>query len=64
MWHFSDAGVMCSGKLLVTVTWLEEDFCKKIKWRHILCTWSLKISQHSIQRYVDPAYAFCINNLY
>jgi len=64
MWHFSDAGVTCSGKLLVTVTGLEKDSCEKRKWRNILCTWSLKINQHSVQRYVDPARAFYINNLY
>ena len=67
MWHFFHAGVTCSGKLLVTVTGLENDSCKKRKWRNILCTWSLKISEQSVQRYVVPAHVstltICINNL-
>ena len=31
MWHFSDAGVTCSGKLLVTVTGLKNDSRRKRK---------------------------------
>ena len=68
MWHFSDAGVTCSGKLLATVTGLENDSCERRKWRNILCTWSLKkyvsaVSSVTWFLLMLSTLTICINNL-
>lgn len=63
MWDVSDAGVTCSGRILLTVTGLENDCCeKKVTQDFVHVEFKNKTAQTAL-RYVGP-HAVNINKLY
>ena len=64
MWDFSDGGVTCSGRILVTVTGLANHSCKKNVTQDFVHVEFKNKSAKCVQRYVGPAHAVYVNNLY